>query len=207
MCGTAPATALLAARFDHGVSPVDKLCIIRGQAYTDSGVDAQRPRPGKPLPRARSSACGCLDGARTGAPKRACEGPRERWHNGGYRLHLGAVTAAQQRHVGPGPQHRFRLLRRCCPTGQPCRRSSLTSRPSKPMLSRITSRASGAGNAGGSRGSMAANTTWAVIAAGSIGQRREAAQNRKSRARPGSPPRSATPGGCLWSPGHARECA
>ena len=59
-------------------------------------------------------------------------------------------------------------------------RSSLISSPSKPMAPRMISRASGSEVLAGCSGSMAVNTTWAVMAAGASASARNVAKSAAS---------------------------
>ena len=92
-------------------------------------------------------------------------------------LHLVESAVAMQHHVAAGRERRARCARRACPTAPPstCRRSSAAPRTrSNP---RITSRTIVTEVVAGATGSMAVNTTCAVIPSGSSASGRNAAKS------------------------------
>ena len=101
----------------------------------------------------------------------------EHGHCRGNRAHLGKIAVAMQDHVAARRDRGARCAPPASPTRRPwrCRRSSKG--PRKPIESRITSRTIVAEMVAGATGSMALNTTCAVMPSGRPASGRKAAKS------------------------------
>ena len=168
----------------------------------------RRPGDGRIRPgsrRCRSVPLGACAPSAAAARRAACAGQHR--HRRGDRAHLRHVAVAMQDHVAASRDRRAAALRQASRTMRPWRYRRSSEGPRKPIESRITSRTIVGEVVAGATGSMALNTTWAVMRQR---QTRQAAEKRQNRYASRVARSALTTGrlcGCRPSRGRGRGCA
>src|SRR5262245_12083066 len=166
----------------HGAAPVDKLLIIARET-TLIQASARKTSATQASAAATSNACGGAMAAQARSNlARDCP------VSAGTTAATASVAEISPAHSSAksDPARSAACARSgMLPASAAMPRSSLSKRPSKPIKPRITSRVTRSEMLAGAAGSMAANTTWAVIAAGKSASARKGKKSEvSSSARP-----------------------
>ena len=190
------------------------------RARSRTGIDLRRhamavspDRRWPSWPRTRARAAATIDRRRalarsaSAASARRGASPASTGRLGRDRAHLVELAVAMQHDVAAGRERRRACARASVPDSAPIDMSSLINSPSNPMKPRITSRIIVAEVVAGATGSMAVNTTCAVIPSGKLRERPERREiGRFQRRAVGVDHRQRFDGCRRWR-GRGRACA